>query len=114
MLDQKFVSGIGNIYASEILFKSKINPKKKASFITNSDIKKIIRFSRKTLNHAIKYGGSTIKDFKNIGGNKGYYQNNFKVYNRENKNCLDARCKGLIKKIIITNRSTFFCNICQK
>ena len=114
LLDQKFVSGIGNIYASEILFKSKINPKKEASFITNSDIKKIIRFSRATLNHAIKSGGSTIRDFKNIGGNKGYYQNNFKVYNRENKNCLDARCKGLIKKIIITNRSTFFCNICQK
>ena len=52
--------------------------------------------------------------FKNIVGKNGSFQDNFKVYNRENKSCLSPGCKGTIKKKFITNRSTFFCNICQK
>ena len=55
-----------------------------------------------------------IRDFKNIVGKNGSFQDNFKVYNRENKSCLSPGCKGTIKKKFITNRSTFFCNICQK
>ena len=114
LLDQKFVSGLGNIYASEILFSSKINPKKKAKFLSENDCINIIKYSRKILNLAIKKGGSSIRDFKNIVGKNGSFQDNFKVYNRENKSCLSPGCKGTIKKKFITNRSTFFCNICQK
>ena len=114
LLDQKFVSGIGNIYASEILFKCKINPNKKAKLLTLLDINNLINYSRSILNLAIKKGGSSIRDFKNTVGRKGSFQDNFKVYNRENKNCVTTRCKGKIKKKFITNRSTFFCNICQK
>ena len=66
------------------------------------------------LNKAIKRGGSSIKDFKNIKGNNGNYQNEFKVYQRENLNCLDLFCYGKIKKKNISKRSTFFCNSCQK
>jgi len=113
-LDQKFVSGLGNIYASEILFSSKINPKKKAKSLSDNDCINIIKYSRKILNLAIKKGGSSIRDFKNIVGKNGSFQDNFKVYNRENKSCLSPGCKGTIKKKFITNRSTFFCNICQK
>ena len=114
LLDQKFVSGLGNIYASEILFSSKINPKKKAKSLSENDCINIIKYSRKILNLAIKKGGSSIRDFKNIVGKNGSFQDNFKVYNRENKSCLSPGCKGTIKKKFITNRSTFFCNICQK
>ena len=114
LLDQKFVSGLGNIYASEILFSSKINPKKKAKSLSENDCINIIKYSRKILNLAIKKGGSSIRDFKNIVGKNGSFQDNFKVYNRENKSCLLPGCKGTIKKKFITNRSTFFCNICQK
>jgi len=114
LLDQKFVSGIGNIYANEILFKCKINPNKKAKSLTSKDINNIINHSRSILKLAIKKGGSSIRDFKNAVGRKGDFQDNFKVYNRENKNCLIPRCKGTIKKKFITNRSTFFCHICQK
>ena len=114
LLDQNFVSGIGNIYASEILFSSKINPKKKAKSLSENDCINIIKYSRKILNLAIKKGGSSIRDFKNIVGKNGSFQDNFKVYNRENKSCLSPGCKGTIKKKFITNRSTFFCNICQK
>ena len=114
LLDQKFVSGIGNIYASEILFLSKIKPTKPAMKLSRDDCKKIISFSKSVLNKAIQKGGSSIRDFKNISGENGSFQKEFKVYQRENLNCLRGKCKGIIKKIFISNRSTFFCNICQK
>ena len=114
LLDQKFVSGIGNIYASEILFCCKINPMRKAKNLTKRDIKKIRYFSKSILNQAIKKGGSSIRDFKNVEGRNGSYQNEFKVYQRENLNCLNKDCFGKIKKKVISKRSTFFCNRCQK
>jgi len=98
LIDQKFVSGIGNIYASEILFYSKVNPSKQANKITRLEMKKIKYFSKFVLNLAIKKGGSSIRDFKNIKGKSGNYQNEFKVYNRENLDCLDKLCHGKIKK----------------
>ena len=114
LIDQKFVSGIGNIYACEILFLSKINPTTFAMKLTKNDCKKIIFFSKSVLNKAIKKGGSSIRNFKNTLGKDGNFQKEFKVYQRENLNCLRSKCPGKIKKIFISNRSTFFCNICQK
>ena len=114
LLDQKFVSGIGNIYASEILFLCKINPKKEAFKLTKKEGKKIISFSKIVLNRAIKKGGSSIRDFKNILGENGNYQKEFKVYQKESGNCPRNKCKGKIKKIVVAKRSTFYCNICQK
>ena len=114
MLDQKFVSGIGNIYASEILYSSKINPLKPAKKLKKSQLRNIIKSSKEILYKAIKEGGSSIRDFKNTEGNLGSFQDNFNVYQRENLNCKRKRCKGKIIKKIITNRSTFFCNFCQK
>ena len=114
LLDQTFVSGIGNIYASEILFLSKINPNKIASSMSRKDCKKIVINSKKILFEAIKKGGSSIRDFKNISGNEGNFQKSFKVYQREGQVCKRLKCKGIIEKKTISNRSTFFCNICQK
>ena len=114
LLDQRFVSGIGNIYASEILFLCKINPNKKAHLLKKNDCKKIIIYSNKVLHDAIKKGGSSIMNFKNTLGIKGNFQKNFKVYDREGLKCKHNTCNGVIKKKNISNRSTFFCNICQK
>jgi formamidopyrimidine-DNA glycosylase len=114
LLDQKFVSGIGNIYASEILFLCKINPTTHAMKLSEKDCKNIILFSKRVLNRAIKKGGSSIRDFKNISGKTGNFQKEFKVYQRQNLNCTKNKCNGKIKKIFISNRSTFFCNTCQK
>ena len=114
LLDQKFVSGIGNIYANEILFFCKIHPDKKGKNLKVKDIKKIIYYSKFILKIAIKKGGSSIRDFKNISGVQGFFQKDFKVYQRENLKCLNRECLGIIKKKIISNRSSFFCNICQK
>ena len=114
LLDQNFVSGIGNIYASEILYLSKIKPDKKAKNLTKKELKKILIDSKKVLSKAIDKGGSSIKDFRNISGSKGEYQNEFKVYQRAGLRCKRLNCKGTIKKKNISNRSTFFCNFCQK
>ena len=113
LLDQKFVSGIGNIYANEILFYSKINPKKKALKINYKEINQLLKFSKKVLNLAIKFGGSSIKDFKNTKGSMGEFQKKFKVYEKDNEKCPRKKCSGKIIKIFISNRSTFFCNSCQ-
>ena len=69
--------------------------------------------TRKVLLSAIKKGGSSIKNFKNIVGQKGNFQKDFKVYDREGLNCKRFKCKGIIKKKNISKRSTFFCNSCQ-
>jgi len=114
LLDQNFVSGIGNIYANEILFLSRINPVTLAMKLSKEDCKKIIFFSKSVLSKAIKKGGSSIRDFKNISGESGNFQKEFKVYQREDLNCVRSKCVGKIKKIFISNRATFFCNICQK
>ena len=114
LLDQKFVSGIGNIYANEILFLCKINPKTYAMKLSKNDCKKIIYYSKSVLKKAIEKGGSSIRDFKNTEGKNGSFQKEFKVYQRENQGCSRKNCHGKIKKIFISNRSTFFCNICQK
>ena len=114
LIDQNFVSGIGNIYASEILFLCKILPSKQVSLLSLNDCQKISHFSKVVLKKAIDKGGSSIRDFKNISGNKGSFQKNFNVYQRENKKCLKYSCKGTIHKKIISNRSSFFCDLCQK
>ena len=113
LLDQNFVSGIGNIYASEILFLSKINPNKNVHLIKKKDCKKILTNSKKVLINAIKKGGSSIKDFRNTSGKKGGFQKEFRVYERNSLSCKRLRCNGIIQKKNISNRSTFFCNICQ-
>ena len=114
LLDQNFISGIGNIYASEILYLSKINPIKKGKSINKEKCKKIFKNSKLVLLNAIKKGGSSIRDFKNLSGKKGSFQNDFKVYQREGLQCKRTNCKGIIQKKNISNRSTFFCAFCQK
>jgi len=114
LLDQKFVSGIGNIYASEILFLSKVNPSKKAKLLSKKECQKIIISSRKILLKAISKGGSSVRDFKDTSGLKGGFQKEFKVYQQEGAECKNLGCSDLIRKKIISNRSTFFCDSCQK
>ena len=113
LLDQKIIAGIGNIYSSEILFYCKIRPQKKGKYFKNYEINKLLKYSRFVLNKAIAKGGSSIRNFKNANGVKGSYQDEFKVYNKENILCPN-KCSFKIKKINISNRSTFYCKNCQK
>ena len=114
LLDQNFVSGIGNIYASEILYLSKIHPLKAAKKLNKSQCNELILNSKKILLNAIRKGGSTIRDFKNTRGNTGHFQKEFQVYGRNNLNCKRSGCFGKIYKINQSNRSTFLCKKCQK
>ena len=113
LINQKFVSGIGNIYASEILFYSKITPDKIIKLLTKDECRRIILCTKTVLLKAIKKGGSSIRNFKNTEGQKGNFQDSFKVYQRDGLNCRRIGCKGIITKKTISNRSTFFCNTCQ-
>ena len=114
LMDQTFVSGIGNIYANEALFMSRINPTRSSKGLKNKEIKKLISSLKIVLKFSILKGGSSIRDFKNISGKIGDFQRFFKVYGKENKNCSRISCKGIIKRISISSRSSFYCNICQK
>ena len=114
LMDQKCVSGLGNIYVNEILFLCRIKPTRKATKLKNFEIKKIIKFSKKILKNSIKLGGSTIKDFSSENGKKGVFQQYFKVYGRENQECSNVDCNLRIIRTVISNRATFFCKKCQK
>ena len=113
LMDQTFVSGLGNIYANEALFLSKIHPLRQCNNLKRKSIKNLIYNIRKVLKIAIKQGGSSIKDFKNAHGKSGNFQQFFNVYGQENNNCSRISCKGKIKKISISSRSSFYCNSCQ-
>jgi formamidopyrimidine-DNA glycosylase len=120
LLDQNIVSGLGNIYVCEALFRSKINPKKNCSKLVTSKGKPkknlilLIQKINEVIKEAIEVGGSTLRDFSNISGKMGYFQSSFNVYNRENEECLLGSCDGVVKRIIQSGRSTFFCSKCQK
>ena len=114
LMDQKFISGLGNIYVNEILFFSGIRPAKKIKKLSNFEIQKIIKHSKKIISKAIMLGGSSIKDFSSSSGKKGSFQQHFSVYGKKGENCTKVKCRGKIKKIVIANRASFFCNKCQK
>jgi len=114
LMDQKFISGLGNIYVNEILFFSGIRPSKKINKLKNFEIRRIIKFSKKVISKAIILGGSSIKDFSSSSGKKGSFQQHFCVYGKKDKSCANTKCEGTVRKIVIANRASFFCNKCQK
>jgi formamidopyrimidine-DNA glycosylase len=113
LMDQRFISGIGNIYANEILFLAKIRPNKISSKLSLVDIGRLHPSIGKVLKRALKLGGSSIKDFKSSVGEKGRFQNEFKVYDRKDLKCLRTGCSGLIARVVSQGRASFFCNECQ-
>ena len=113
LMNQTFVSGLGNIYVNEALFLTKINPLRVCSSLNIKEITKLISNIKLILKTSISRGGSSIKDFKDPLNKRGNFQDFFKVYGKENKKCSRISCKGKVKKIFISNRSSFYCNICQ-
>ena len=114
LMDQKFVSGLGNIYSNEILFLCKIKPERLVEKINTKELNNLIKYTKKILKISIIKGGSSIKDFVNTEGKSGNFQQKFNVYNKEKSKCNKKNCYGVIKKIYISNRSSFFCSKCQK
>jgi formamidopyrimidine-DNA glycosylase len=112
LMDQKFISGIGNLYAAEILFHAGINPERQANDLTGKEKELLFKAINDILNAAIRYAGSSIDDYVRLSGEKGGYVKYHKVYGRAGKPCLV--CKGAIKKITQGGRGTYFCPKCQK
>tara|TARA_B100000085_G_scaffold260426_1_gene263941 strand:- start:4643 stop:5476 length:834 start_codon:yes stop_codon:yes gene_type:complete len=113
-LDQKVVAGLGNIYVSEALWDSQIKPTRIGKNTSLADCKKLVGSIKKVLVKAIKYGGTTLKDFRQVGGEVGYFQNKLQVYGKEGQECCRRKCKGTVEKVVISGRSTFYCANCQK
>ena len=112
LLDQTIISGLGNIYANEVLFYAKINPLKKAQDLTKLECEKIIEGSKIIIREAIKMGGTTIKSYTSSLGVTGKFQQKLKVHKKENEPC--TICGSPIKNIKVNGRSTYYCPICQK
>lgn len=112
LIDQtKIVSGIGNIYANEILWQAKIHPLRQIRTLTHKEMKILYREIKKVLKLAIKTQGSTMRNYRKPNGTTGNYQKIRRVYARKNLRCF--RCKTPIHTIKINNRSSFFCPKCQ-
>jgi formamidopyrimidine-DNA glycosylase len=116
--DQRVVAGLGNIYVCEALFRARLSPKRRASTIgdrhgqPNARAQALVEAIKATLHAAIKAGGSSLRDHRRADGSLGDFQHNFQVYDREGARC--PRCKGKIKRMVQTGRSTFYCPNCQK
>ena len=111
LLDQTFISGIGNIYAAEILFRAKINPRKPAQSLVQQEQRVLYQEIRKVLKSAIKHGGSSVDDYVRVSGKNGDYARFHRVYGRQGKPCFV--CASLIKRIAQGGRGTYFCPRCQ-
>lgn len=112
ILDQSIITGIGNIYADEILFLSNINPLTKVNLLDDDDLEHIILNTKITLEKAIKEGGTTIRSYTSDLGVTGRFQNELYVHCRENEKC--SICGEAILKIKVGGRGTYYCPKCQK
>lgn len=114
LMDQKIVVGVGNIYASEVLFRAGVRPTRAAGKITREEATKIVDEIRVVLKEAIRAGGSSIRDFHQVGGADeiGKFQNAHQVYNRAGREC--HRCGATIRSRMLGGRSTFWCASCQR
>lgn len=114
LLDQKIVSGLGNIYVCETLYRGKIHPSRRACDVTAHEVGELVPIIRNVLSEAIQAGGSSLKDFRQVDGELGYFQHSFYVYGREGEPCNASDCSGQIERIVQSGRSSFFCPICQR
>jgi len=114
LLDQRVVAGLGNIYVCEALFLAGVSPRRLAKSITGLKAAKLVPAIKEVLEAAVIAGGSSLRDYARADGELGYFQHQFSVYDREDQSCKRKGCKGTIRRIVQSGRSTFFCPICQK
>lgn len=112
LLDQRVIAGLGNIYVCEALYRARISPKRLAAKVKPAEAAALVTAIKAVLREAVKAGGSSLRDHKQVTGELGYFQKRFAVYGREGKPC--PSCKGTIKRIVQAGRSTFYCPKCQK
>jgi formamidopyrimidine-DNA glycosylase len=112
LLNQSILHGVGNIYADESLFRAGIRPRKQAGKLTREELRKLHGALQQVLAHAIELGGSSVSDYVDADGVRGFFQLEHKVYSRAGENCLD--CGTPLKKIVVGGRTTVYCPKCQR
>lgn len=112
LMDQTVIVGVGNIYSDEILWKAKINPFRSIQSLKEGELKKIYHHLKEVLFLAIKLKGTSISDFRQLSGEKGYYSKIRKAYRKTGEKC--SRCDKIIKRAKLGGRSAHFCSNCQK
>ncbi|MGK2923236.1 MAG: bifunctional DNA-formamidopyrimidine glycosylase/DNA-(apurinic or apyrimidinic site) lyase [Methyloceanibacter sp.] len=120
LLDQRLIAGLGNIYACEALHRARLSPLKLAGTLTTKSGKPtkkteaLVEGIKAVLQSAIKAGGSSLRDYRHTDGRLGRFQHRFKVYGRAGKPCTRTGCGGIIRRVVQSGRSTFFCPTCQR
>ena len=113
LLDQRLIAGLGNIYVCEALWRARISPRRRASRVKPAEIAPLVTAIKDVLAEAVKAGGSSLRDHKQVHGELGYFQHHFAVYDRKGKLCQRAD-DGVIKRIVQSGRSSFYCPVCQR
>ena len=112
LLNQKLLSGVGNIYADESRFRARIRPRRRAASLSREDLRRLYLAVREVLTEAIELGGSSVSDYVDANGEEGFFQLQHRVYGREGEPCLV--CKTAIKRVVISGRSSHYCPKCQQ
>jgi formamidopyrimidine-DNA glycosylase len=112
LLNQSLLSGVGNIYADESLFRAGLRPRRRAASLTREDLRRLFLSLKEVLKEAIAAGGSSVSDYVDASGEAGFFQLQHRVYGREGEPCLV--CKSPIKRIVIAGRSSHYCATCQR
>ena len=114
LLDQRIVAGLGNIYVSEALHRARIDPRRAAGRIGVARLEALAGHIREVLADAIAAGGSSLRDHRQASGELGYFQHSFRVYDREGAPCPAPGCAGIIRRVVQSGRSSFYCPGCQR
>ncbi|MFO1124976.1 MAG: bifunctional DNA-formamidopyrimidine glycosylase/DNA-(apurinic or apyrimidinic site) lyase [Methylocystis sp.] len=120
LLDQRLIAGLGNIYVCEALHRARISPLRAAGSLVaarggpTAALARLPQAIKEVLTAALKAGGSSLRDHRQIDGSLGYFQHSFRVYDREGAACPTPGCRGTIARVVQSGRSTFYCPACQK
>jgi formamidopyrimidine-DNA glycosylase len=120
LLDQTIIAGLGNIYVCEALWRAGLSPRRAAGTLVRRDgrpserLIRLVEAVRVVIAEAIEAGGSTLRDHIQTDGSLGYFQHRFAVYDREDQPCLKPGCRGVVRRVVQSGRSTFFCPQCQR
>jgi formamidopyrimidine-DNA glycosylase len=109
LLDQKTVAGLGNIYVCEALFFAGLSPRRLAATVAGSRAERLAAAIRDVLQRAIAAGGSSLRDYVQVSGELGYFQHQWAVYGKEGEPCPGCACGGAVRRMVQSNRSTFYC-----
>ncbi|MEM9249331.1 MAG: bifunctional DNA-formamidopyrimidine glycosylase/DNA-(apurinic or apyrimidinic site) lyase [Pseudomonadota bacterium] len=114
LLDQRVVAGLGNIYVCEVLHRTGISPLRKAGRLSRARAAQLVPAIRDVLQEAIEAGGSSLRDYRQADGELGYFQHTFRVYGREGAPCRTPDCPGVVRRVVQSGRSSFYCATCQR